>query len=192
MSDQFTITVGGRTFVCSEGRVTTELNKPDRASGIVATNDLAERGADWAGPARASIEGDNVMHGRVIEAHPEEDGSVALSLCGATMLDESLLPPMVVQQIDRREIVYLAAREAGFAPEDINIHGHAEVVAFQPLWVLAPVCDRARHVAGLADVHLPSSDLRGAVSRAAGTRSLPSIKRNPRDLGDPAELLNPG
>lgn len=116
MSDQFTITVGGRTFVCSEGRVTTELKKPDGASGIVAADDLTERGADWAGPARASIKSDDVMHGRVMQAQPQEDGSVALWLRGATMLDKSLLPPMVVQQIDGREIVYLAAREAGFAP----------------------------------------------------------------------------
>ena len=49
------------------------------------------------------------MHGRVIQAQPQEDGSVALSLRGATMLDESLLPPMVVQQVEGREIVYLAA-----------------------------------------------------------------------------------
>jgi hypothetical protein len=79
------------------------------------------------------------MYGRVIEAQPHEDGSVALSLRGATMLAESLLPPMVVQQIDRREIVYLAAREAGFALEDIDIHGLPQAVAFEPLWVLAPV-----------------------------------------------------
>jgi hypothetical protein len=46
---------------------------------------------------------------------------------------------MVVQQIDGREVVYLAAREAGFAPEDSNIHGLGDAVAFQPLWVLAPV-----------------------------------------------------
>jgi hypothetical protein len=139
MSDRFTITVGGRTFVCSEGRVTSELNEPDRASGIVAADDLVERGADWAGPACASIESVDQMYGRVIQAQPQEDGSVALSLRGATMLDESLLPPMVVQQIDGREVVYLAAREAGFAAEDINIQGLAEAVAFQPLWVLAPV-----------------------------------------------------
>ncbi len=139
MSDRFTITVGGRTFVCSEGRVTTELNKPDRASGTVAADDLAERGADWAGSAHASIEGDDATHGRVIQAQSQEDGSVAVSRRGATMLDESLLPPMVVHQIDRREIVYLAAREAGIAPEDNNIHGLAEAVTFEPLWVLAPV-----------------------------------------------------
>jgi hypothetical protein len=139
MSDRFTITVDGRTFVCSEGRVTTELNEPDRASGLVAGEDLAERGADWAGRARASIDGEDVMHGRVIQAQPFEDGRVALSLRDATVLDESLLPPMVVQQIDGREIVYLAAREGGFAPEDINIHGLAEVLPFQPLWVLVPL-----------------------------------------------------
>jgi hypothetical protein len=104
MSDRFTITVGERTFVSSTGRVTTELNKPDSASGTVAAGDLATPGADWAGPAHASVE-DDVMHGRVIEAQPQEDGSVVLSLRGATMLDASLLPPMVVQQIDGREIV---------------------------------------------------------------------------------------
>jgi hypothetical protein len=43
MSDRFTITVGDRTLVCSEGRVTSELNQPDRASGTVAAHDLAER-----------------------------------------------------------------------------------------------------------------------------------------------------
>jgi hypothetical protein len=65
MSDRFTITVGGRTFVCSQGRVTTELNEPDTASGIVAADDLGERGADRAGPARASIESGDLMYGRV-------------------------------------------------------------------------------------------------------------------------------
>ena len=52
---------------------------------------------------------------------------------------ESLLPPMMVQQIDPREVVYLAAREAGFAPDEINIEGLAEAVAFEPLWVMTPV-----------------------------------------------------
>jgi hypothetical protein len=139
MSDRFTITVGEATFVCSGGHTTTTLNAPDSASGFVAADDLAGRGVDWAGPAHASIEGDDVMHGTVIEAQPQEDGSVALSLRGATMLDESLLPPMAVQQLDGREVVYLAAREAGFAVEDINIRGRAEAVPFEPLWVLAPV-----------------------------------------------------
>jgi hypothetical protein len=139
MSDRYTITVGERTFVCSQGGFTTELNKPDKASGTVAADDLAEAGADWAGPAHASIDGDDVMYGRVMEAHPKEDGSVALSLRGATMMDESLLPPMVVQQIDAREVGYLATREAGFTPESVNIEGLADAVAFEPLWVLAPV-----------------------------------------------------
>jgi hypothetical protein len=118
----FTITVGERTFMYSGGRVTTEINTPDNASGAIGANDLAEQGADWAGPAHASIDNEDVMHGRVIEAQPEE-GNVALSLRSATMLTESLLPPMVVQQIDGREVVYLVAREAGFEPGDINIDG---------------------------------------------------------------------
>jgi hypothetical protein len=136
---RFTITVGERTFTCSDGRVTTEINDAVNASGTVDPNELAEHGVDWSGPAHTRIDGDDVMHGRVSEAQPEDDGAVALSVRSATMLSESLLPPMVVQQIDRREVVYLAAREAGFVPEEVNIHGLAEAVAFEALWVLPPV-----------------------------------------------------
>jgi hypothetical protein len=156
---RFTITVGERTFICWGGRVTTEINKPDNASGTVAADDLAERGADWSGPAHATIDDGDVMHGRVIEAQLEDDGGMALSVQSAPMLSESLLPPMVVQQIDRREVVYLAAREAGFAPEDINIQGLSEAVAFEPLWVLAPVRGlRVRQAVKVGVVELVTGD----------------------------------
>jgi hypothetical protein len=136
---RFTITVGEETFVCSDGRFVSELNKPDTASGTVAANDLAAREVDWSGRARVAIENDEMTQGRIIEARPQEDGSVALSLSGGTMMNEGLLPPMVVQQLDRREVVYLAARDAGFAVEKINIEGLAEAAEFEPLWVLAPM-----------------------------------------------------
>lgn len=134
----FAITVGEQTYMCSGGRLATEINEPDKASGRVGAHDLAERGTDWAGPARVTIDNEDVMHGRIVKAQPE-DGDVALSVRSATMLSESLLSPMVVQQIDAREVVYLVAREAGFEPEDIDIHGLADAVAFEPLWVIAPV-----------------------------------------------------
>lgn len=154
----FAITVGERTFTCSGGRVTTEINKPDNASGAVAADDLTECGADWAGLAHATIDSEDVMHGRVIEAQPE-DGGVALSVRSATMLTESLLPPMVVQQIDGREVAYLVAREAGFEPEDIKIQGLADAVAFEPLWVLAPVRGLSmRHAVKVGVVDLVTGD----------------------------------
>jgi hypothetical protein len=134
----FTITVGERTFTCSDGRHTSERNKPDNASGRVGATDLAERGADWAGPAHVTIDHHDVMHGRIVEARPKGE-NLSLSVRSATMLSDSLLPPMVVQQIDTREVVYLAAREAGFKPEDIDIDGLADAARFEPLWVLAPL-----------------------------------------------------
>lgn len=136
---RFMITVGDVTFACTAGRLSTTLNKPDTASGIVAPGDLAGRAVDWSRPARTTIDEDDVMHGHVVEAQPQDGGSVSLSLKGATALSEPLLPPMVLQEIDKREVVYLAAREAGFAPEDVDIHGLAEALEFEPLWVLAPV-----------------------------------------------------
>lgn len=135
---RFTITVGEVTFACTGARVTSELNQPDTASGIVGADELVDRGADWSRPAHAADDGYEMMHGRVIEAQPQDDGSVALSLRSALMLEESLMPPMV-QELDAREIVYLAAREAGFAPGDINIEGLADATPHEPIWVLAPL-----------------------------------------------------
>lgn len=134
----FAITVGERTFICSGGRLTTKTNQPDSASGTVGADDLSERGVDWAGSVRVTIDNHDVTHGRIVEAKPE-GANVALSVQNATMLSESLLPPMLVQQIDAREVVYLVAREAGFEPGDINIHGLAEAVTFEPLWVVTPL-----------------------------------------------------
>lgn len=176
----FAITVGEQTYMCSGGRLATEINEPDKASGRVGAHDLAERGTDWAGPAHVTIDSEDVMHGRIIEAQPE-DGDVALSVRSATMLSESLLPPMVVQQIDAREVVYLVAREAGFEPEDIDIHGLADAVAFEPLWVIAPVRGlRVREAVKVGVVELVTGD--------AGREML--LRFNPRletQFADPLE-----
>ena len=182
----FAITVGGRTFICSGGRLTTQINEPDNASGKVGAHDLAERGADWAGPVHVTIDNEDVMHGRIIEARPE-DGDVALSVRGATMLSESLLPPMLVQQIDAREVFYLAARKAGFEPEDINIDGLPDALAFEPLWVLAPVRGlRMREAVKVGVVELVTGDSLGerccCASAHASRRSSPIPWRRLRRL----------
>jgi hypothetical protein len=62
----FAITVGEQTYMCSGGRLATEINEPDKASGRVGAHDLAERGTDWAGPARITIDNEDVMHGRIV------------------------------------------------------------------------------------------------------------------------------
>ncbi len=116
----------------------TEINQPDNASGVIGAEDLSGRGVDWAGPTQVMIDNRDGTHGRIIEAKPES-GNVALSVQNATMLSESLLPPLLVQQTDAREVVYLVAREAGFEPEDIDIHGLAEAVRFEQLWVVTPL-----------------------------------------------------
>ena len=41
----------------------------------------------------------------------------------ALALSESLMPPMVAQNMTPQEIVYAAARSAGFATAHIKIHG---------------------------------------------------------------------
>jgi hypothetical protein len=137
-SAAFNITVGPASFECRHGRITTAINEADRASGTVAADDMARSPADWAAPAHVAVGSDVLTSGRVVEALPESDGSVALSLRSALALDESLMPPMVCQNLTQQEIVYAAARSAGFATADIHIHGLADLPV-EPMWVLAPV-----------------------------------------------------
>jgi hypothetical protein len=79
-----------------------------------------------------------VTSGQVVEALPQGDGSVALSLRSALMLSESLMPPMVSQNLTAQEIVYAAAREAGFSTDNIDIDGLADL-RVEPMWILAPI-----------------------------------------------------
>jgi hypothetical protein len=99
---------------------------------------MARSPTDWAAPAEAAV-GDHVLtSGEVVEALPEGDGGVALSLRSGVMLDENLLPPMVAQNLTPQEIVYASARSAGFAIDKIDIHG-LDDLPVEPMWVLAPV-----------------------------------------------------
>ena len=74
----------------------------------------------------------------MVEALPESDGSVALSLRSGVELDEGLMPAMVCQNLTPGEIVYAAARSAGFAIANIKIHG-LDDLPLEAIWVLAPV-----------------------------------------------------
>jgi hypothetical protein len=134
----FTITVAPVTFECSGGRISTAINEPDHGRGTVAAGDMAASSVDWLAPAAVAIGEDVLIQGEVVEAVPGEDGTVALSLESARRLRESRMPPMTCQWVTPAEVVYAAARTAGFAVEDTRIHG-LDAVPFEPMWVLAPV-----------------------------------------------------
>ncbi len=136
--DPFRITIGSVSFEVSDGRFTTAINEPDTASGTVSAEDIERSPADWSAPAEVTIGGDLVTSGKVVEAEPADDGSVAVSLRSGLMLDESKMPAMLIQNLTPQELVHAAARSAGFAPDRINIHGLDERPV-EPWWVLAPV-----------------------------------------------------
>jgi hypothetical protein len=136
--DPLTITLGTASFDVRHGRVTTEVNKPDIASGTVPADDMKRSPADWATPAEVAIASDVLTSGQMVEALPESDGSVALSLRSGVELDEGLMPAMVCQNLTPGELVYAAARSAGFAIANINIHG-LDDLPLEAMWVLAPV-----------------------------------------------------
>lgn len=97
--DPLTITLGTASFDVRHGRVTTEVNKPDTASGTVPADDIKRSPAEWATPAEVAIASDVLTSGQVVEALPESDGSVALSLRSGVELDEGLMPAMVCQNL---------------------------------------------------------------------------------------------
>jgi hypothetical protein len=155
----FTITVGAATFQCRDGRMTTAINEPDQASCTVAASDMAASPVDWLAPAAVVIGEDVMTQGEVVEAVPGHDGSVALSMESARRLHESRMPPMVCQQLTSAEVVYAAARAAGFAPEDTRIDG-LDTLPFEPMWVLAPISGvRAERPARVGVVEFVDGDI---------------------------------
>jgi hypothetical protein len=134
----FTIRVGPNAFECRDGQVTSSTWGPDTASGTIPAEDIAGSPADWSAPAEA-VEGSYILlEGEVVEALPQTDGSVALSLRSGLVLDETLMPAMVTQNLTPQEIVYAAARSAGFSPDKMDIDG-LDTLPVEPMWVLAPV-----------------------------------------------------
>lgn len=134
----FTISIGPTSFECHDGRFTSAINEPDTASGTVAALDIERSRVDWVTPATAAIGSDLLTTGTIVDAIPGSDGSVAVSLRSALMLSEGLMPPMVCQNLRPSEIVYAAAREAGFTAGNLRIQGLQDL-QYEPLWVLAPV-----------------------------------------------------
>jgi hypothetical protein len=137
--EPFRIIVGPASFEVRDGLVTSSVNEPGiTASGTIPAEGMASSPADWAAPAEAA-EGTHVlMDGQVVEALPESDGSVAVTVRSGLMLDETLMAPMAPQNVTPQDIVYAAARSAGFSTDKIDIHG-LDVLPVEPMWVLAPV-----------------------------------------------------
>ena len=134
----FTISFGSVSFECRDGQFGTAISEPDTASGTVAAEDIARTRVDWSTSATVAIGGDMLTEAGVVEAVPLEDGSVAVSLRNALVLSESVMPPMVSQNAARIEIVYAAARAAGFPVSNIRIEGLSNLPV-EAHWVLAPV-----------------------------------------------------
>jgi hypothetical protein len=137
-SDDFTITVGSASFSVLDGRLTTTVNEPDTARGTIPGDEIAQRPVDWVTPAQVAVGESLLTTGQVVEAVPASDGSVNVSLQSALALSESVMPPMVCQNMSPQEIVYAAARAAGFAVTNINVDGLVDL-AVEPMWVLTPL-----------------------------------------------------
>ena len=134
----FTITIGSTAFVCSEGRITTAINAPDVATGLIGGDHTPVSPVDWAAPARVTIGDSLLTSGHVVEAVPTAEGGIHWEAQSALMLSENRMPPMVLQNLAPSEVVYAAAREAGFKRDQMRISG-LDDIASEAMWVLAPI-----------------------------------------------------
>ena len=116
----------------------TAINSPDAANGVIPADDMASAPVDWSGPARVTIGDDVVASGQVIEAVPDDDGNVRWDVRSALMLSENRMPAMVIQNLAPQEVVYAAAREAGFGRAHMQILG-LDGLGSEAMWVIAPI-----------------------------------------------------
>ena len=125
-------------FTCGEGRITTAIDAPDVTSGLIGRQNISTPAVDWSTPARVTS-GDSVLTtGHVVEVEPTLRGDLNWEVRSALMLSENRMPPMVAQNLSPSEIVYAAAREAGFDRDQMRIH-NLDAVAPEAMWVMAPV-----------------------------------------------------
>lgn len=132
------IQVSGATFDCVDGKLTTAVNKPDAVDGIAMLRDLIGSPTDWSSGARVTIGEHLFTVGDVTTVDAAGDGLVSISVRSGQQLFENLVPPMTCQHLAVPEIVYAAARSAGFAAEDAQI-AHLDQLPHEAFWVVAPV-----------------------------------------------------
>lgn len=137
MKRDVVVKVGDVDIDVSDLVLTSSIEDLSRTTMVaqVAVEDIP----DWSRPMTIDIDGSRVHTGSVITAIPSADG-VALDTATGIEMTEVLMSLMSAEDFPVQDIVYDAARGAGFKRERMEIHGLDELPV-EPVEVVAPLVD---------------------------------------------------
>ena len=172
------VAIGERELRLVGGSLRTSIHDLPKADVTVNTDQVHSTPVDYLQPVEIrNALGEEAFNGNVQRATP--DGSkVELECIGGISLTESIMPAYVAQDCSHIEIVYTAAREAGFSDDRMVIQGLDDLP-----------CEAIEVVAPLIGVSVPAPVKVGDVEFAPATAAQDVLARfNPRpDLADEFE-----
>jgi hypothetical protein len=117
------VTIGDRVLPLVGGQLRTSIHELPSADIVVDKGDVAASPVDYLQPVRIGPEdGQSAWEGSVLDAQPTDAG-VELRCGGGVSLTETLMPTGVAQGCSHIELVYSAARGAGFDEDHLVISG---------------------------------------------------------------------
>lgn len=117
------VSIGERELTMVEGSLRTSIHELPTADVMVDQGEVRSGPVDYLEPVKVeSARGDQVFDGDVLRAGPEGE-RIKVECVGGIELTESLMPAGVAQDCSHIELVYTAAREAGFTEHRMVIQG---------------------------------------------------------------------
>lgn len=154
------------------GLLRSSIDAPATADFTLTREQVERSPVDYLAPLDVLIAGEVVFGGSVRRVRPTGQ-TVAIQARSGIALEEGLMSEMAAHDIPPQDVVYAAAREAGFDDEHLEIHGLKELPV-EVFEILVPVesveCER-RHRIG--DVTLmPANHASEAVADFRGVEHL--------------------
>ena len=150
------VRIGGLDIEVSGLRMTSSISDLSNATMVAQISRTAT--PDWSRPLTVDIDGNLVHTGSVISAIPSADGVTVDTTTGVEMT-EVLMPMMAAEDFPAQDVVYDAARGAGFKRERMEIHG-LDDLPIEPMEVVVPLKDvRVTRPTALGRVTLLPTDI---------------------------------
>jgi hypothetical protein len=131
------VSFGEVAVTALDGHLRGAIDQLPEADFAVELEQLREQPIDYLAPVMVEIDGNEVFTGDVIRADPV--GERVLVRCkSGVALEEVEMGSFVAQDVPHQDVVYAAAREAGFDDDHLEIHGLTDL-PLEVIEVLVPV-----------------------------------------------------
>lgn len=122
----YVVRFGGGSWPTQGGRLTTSINDLPRAEFGLEWEEIRDRPPDYLAEVTVELDGRSVFTGNVLRAEPRT-GLVWVECGGGVAMTETPMSPTSAAQFPAQDLVYAAARGAGYDDDHVRIQGLDEL-----------------------------------------------------------------